>query len=94
MVSSKPQALLLSLALYITLALVSATLSDAKGSAPILVHRRDHYHPNHFVQQQPNNIGIFPTATNSEFMMPVYPSTVSYLDAALLIQTIFLTRSY
>lgn len=29
-------------------------------------------------------IGIFATSTNSEYMMPVYPSTVSYLIAYLL----------
>lgn len=90
MFTSKAQSLFLTLVLYITLAFI-LTPNAVAEHAPALVHRRDHFQLNRMIKQQVQDIGIFPTATNSEFMMPIYPSTVSDLN---VIHIIFLTRPH
>jgi hypothetical protein len=63
MFTAKPTALALTLVFYIALALVLTTGSDAKGYAPVPVHRRDHLNLNRLIKkrapQLPNDFGAF-----------------------------------
>jgi hypothetical protein len=50
--AKKPRALALTLIFYIALALILATGSDAKGYAPVPLHRRDHFNLNRLIRKR------------------------------------------